>query len=148
MIKFCQNWSKFKYTPPFEITSKIIELISNISEKIGEINSNSKKEVISCIERLADSLFKEMNNSGIEIQNVIIGKKRTNLKTPNRLFTCVKKVGENLIQCPFVSPVSNKPTYSDIAEHGQYYIYRYGKKMIKEEKKDLDGDENIPNLYV
>ena len=26
------------YTPPFEITSKIIELISNISEKIGEIN--------------------------------------------------------------------------------------------------------------
>ena len=27
------------YKPPFEITSKIIELISNISEKIGEINS-------------------------------------------------------------------------------------------------------------
>ena len=26
------------YTPPFEITSKIIELISKISEKIGEIN--------------------------------------------------------------------------------------------------------------
>ena len=26
------------YTPPFEITSKIIDLISNISEKIGEIN--------------------------------------------------------------------------------------------------------------
>ena len=26
------------YNPPFEITSKIIELISNISEKIGEIN--------------------------------------------------------------------------------------------------------------
>ena len=26
------------YTPPFEITSKIIELISNISEKIGEIS--------------------------------------------------------------------------------------------------------------
>lgn len=26
------------YKPPFEITSKIIELISNISEKIGEIN--------------------------------------------------------------------------------------------------------------
>ena len=27
------------YKPPFEITSKIIELISNISEKIGDINS-------------------------------------------------------------------------------------------------------------
>ena len=27
------------YKPPFEITSKIIELISNISEKLGEINS-------------------------------------------------------------------------------------------------------------
>lgn len=27
------------YTPPFEITSKIIELISNISEKVGEIYS-------------------------------------------------------------------------------------------------------------
>ena len=26
------------YKPPFEITSKIIDLISNISEKIGEIN--------------------------------------------------------------------------------------------------------------
>ena len=27
------------YQPPFKITPKIIELISNISEKVGEINS-------------------------------------------------------------------------------------------------------------
>ena len=26
------------YTPPFEITSKIIDLVSRISEKVGEIN--------------------------------------------------------------------------------------------------------------
>lgn len=26
------------YTPPFEVTSKIIELVSKISEKIGELN--------------------------------------------------------------------------------------------------------------
>ena len=35
------------YQPPFEITSKIIELISKISEKIGEINSlqNSSHQI-------------------------------------------------------------------------------------------------------
>lgn len=30
---------KSMYVPPFEITSKIIELISKISEKLGEITS-------------------------------------------------------------------------------------------------------------
>ena len=78
------------YTPPFEITSKIIELISNISEKIGEISSiqnNShyiqlRKE--NRIKTIHSSLAIENNSLSLEQITAIIDGKRV-LGNPNEI---------------------------------------------------------------
>lgn len=78
------------YTPPFEITSKIIELISNISEKIGEISSiqnNShyiqlRKE--NRIQTIHSSLAIENNSLSLEQITAIIDGKRV-LGNPNKI---------------------------------------------------------------
>ncbi len=70
------------YIPPFEITSKIIELISNISEKIGEVNylQNSpyhiqlRKE--NRIKTIHSSLAIENNSLSLkQITDIIDGKR-------------------------------------------------------------------------
>ena len=78
------------YTPPFEITSKIIELISNISEKIGEISyiqNNShyiqlRKE--NRIQTIHSSLAIENNSLSLEQITAIIDGKRV-LGNPNEI---------------------------------------------------------------
>lgn len=78
------------YTPPFEITSKIIELISNISEKIGEINSlqdspysvQLRKE--NRIKTIHSSLAIENNSLSLEQITAIIDGKRI-LGNPNEI---------------------------------------------------------------
>lgn len=78
------------YTPPFEITSKIIELISNISEKIGEINSlqdspyhvQLRKE--NRIKTIYSSLAIENNSLSIKQITAIIDGKRV-LGNPNEI---------------------------------------------------------------
>ena len=78
------------YTPPFEITSKIIELISNISEKIGEINSlqdspysvRLRKE--NRIKTIHSSLAIENNSLSLEQITAIIDGKRV-LGNPNEI---------------------------------------------------------------
>lgn len=78
------------YTPPFEITSKIIELISNISEKVGEITSiqNSpyhiqlRKE--NRIKTIHSSLAIENNSLSLEQITAIIEGKRV-LGNPNEI---------------------------------------------------------------
>ena len=78
------------YTPPFEITSKIIELISNISEKVGEITSiqNSpyhiqlRKE--NRIKTIHSSLAIENNSLTLEQITAIIEGKRV-LGNPNEI---------------------------------------------------------------
>ena len=78
------------YTPPFEITSKIIELISNISEKIGEINSlqdspysvQLRKE--NRIKTIHSSLAIENNSLSLEQITAIIDGKRV-LGNPNEI---------------------------------------------------------------
>ena len=78
------------YTPPFEITSKIIELISNISEKIGEItfvknnsyNVQLRKE--NRIKTIHSSLAIENNSLTLEQITAIIEGKRV-LGNPNEI---------------------------------------------------------------
>ena len=78
------------YNPPFEVTSKIIELISNISEKIGEINSlqNSpyhirlRKE--NRIKTIHSSLAIENNSLSLKQITAIIEGKRV-LGNPNEI---------------------------------------------------------------
>ncbi len=78
------------YKPPFEITSRIIELISNISEKIGEINSlqdspyhiQLRKE--NRIKTIHSSLAIENNSLSIEQITAIIDGKRV-LGNPNEI---------------------------------------------------------------
>ena len=78
------------YTPPFEITSKIVELISNISEKVGEITSiqNSpyhiqlRKE--NRIKTIHSSLAIENNSLSLEQITAIIEGKRV-LGNPNEI---------------------------------------------------------------
>lgn len=78
------------YTPPFEITSKIIELISNISEKIGEINSlqdspyhvQLRKE--NRIKTIHSSLAIENNSLSLKQITAIIDGKRV-LGNPNEI---------------------------------------------------------------
>lgn len=78
------------YTPPFEITSRIIELISNISEKIGEINClqdnpyhiRLRKE--NRIKTIHSSLAIENNSLSIEQITAIINGKRI-LGNPNEI---------------------------------------------------------------
>ncbi|MBR1617065.1 Fic family protein [bacterium] len=78
------------YTPPFEITSKIIELISNISEKVGEITSiqNSpyhiqlRKE--NRIKTIHSSLAIENNSLSLEQITAIIEGKKV-LGNPNEI---------------------------------------------------------------
>ena len=78
------------YTPPFEITSKIIELISNISEKIGEINSHQdspynvqlRKE--NRIKTIHSSLAIENNSLSLKQITAIIDGKRV-LGNPNEI---------------------------------------------------------------
>lgn len=78
------------YQPPFEITSKIIELISNISEKIGEINSlqNSRYHIQlrkeNRIKTIHSSLAIENNSLSIEQITAIIDGKRV-LGNPNEI---------------------------------------------------------------
>ena len=69
------------YTPPFQITSRIIELISMISEKIGEVthlNNNSNKVKLrkdNHIKTIHSSLAIENNSLTIEqITDIINGK--------------------------------------------------------------------------
>ncbi len=78
------------YKPPFEITSKIIELISNISEKIGEVNylQNSpyhiqlRKE--NRIKTIHSSLAIENNSLSLkQITDIIDGKRI--LGNPNEI---------------------------------------------------------------
>jgi len=78
------------YIPPFEITSKIIELISNISEKVGETTSiqNSpyhiqlRKE--NRIKTIHSSLAIENNSLSLEQITAIIEGKRV-LGNPNEI---------------------------------------------------------------
>lgn len=78
------------YNPPFEVTSKTIELISNISEKIGEINSlqNSpyhirlRKE--NRIKTIHSSLAIENNSLSLKQITAIIEGKRV-LGNPNEI---------------------------------------------------------------
>ena len=78
------------YQPPFEITSKIIELISKISEKIGEINSlqNSPHQIKlrkeNRIKTIHSSLAIENNSLSIEQITAIIDGKRV-LGNPNEI---------------------------------------------------------------
>ena len=79
------------YTPPFEITSRIIELISNISEKIGEINyiQDSKQNVRlrkeNRIKTIHSSLAIENNSLSIEQITAIIEGKHV-LGNPNEII--------------------------------------------------------------
>jgi len=78
------------YIPPFEITSKIIELISNISERIGEINSfqdspyhvQLRKE--NRIKTIHSSLAIENNSLSLKQITAIIEGKRV-LGNPNEI---------------------------------------------------------------
>ena len=78
------------YVPPFEISSKIIELISNISEKIGEIGSlessphhvRLRKE--NRIKTIHSSLAIENNSLSLEQITAIIEGKRV-LGNPNEI---------------------------------------------------------------
>ena len=78
------------YTPPFEITSKIIELISNISEKIGEINylQNSPQHIQlrkeNRIKTIHSSLAIENNSLSFKQITDIINGKRI-LGNPNEI---------------------------------------------------------------
>ena len=89
MVLITQGCIKL-YTPPFEITSKIIELISNISEKIGEINSlqdspyhvQLRKE--NRIKTIHSSLAIENNSLSLKQITAIIDGKRV-LGNPNEI---------------------------------------------------------------
>ena len=78
------------YTPPFTVSAKIIDLISKISEKIGEINSlessphnvNLRKE--NRIKTIHSSLAIENNSLSIEQITAIIEGKRV-LGAPNEI---------------------------------------------------------------
>ena len=78
------------YQPPFEITSKIIELISRISEKIGEINSlqnspyNIQLRKENRIKTIHSSLAIENNSLTVEQITAIIEGKRV-LGNPNEI---------------------------------------------------------------
>ena len=78
------------YQPPFTITSKIIDYISRISEKIGEINSleNSPHQVKlrkeNRIKTIYSSLAIENNSLTIEQMTAIIEGKRV-LGSPNEI---------------------------------------------------------------
>ena len=78
------------YKPPFEITSKIIELISNISEKIGEINSlqDSPHNILlrkeNRIKTIHSSLAIENNSLSLEQITAIVDGKRV-LGNPNEI---------------------------------------------------------------
>ena len=78
------------YVPPFEITPKIIDLISKISEKIGEINSleSSARHVElrreSRIKTIHSSLAIENNSLSLEQITAIINGKRV-LGAPNEI---------------------------------------------------------------
>ena len=78
------------YVPPFEITPKIIDLISKISEKIGEINSleSSAHHVElrreSRIKTIHSSLAIENNSLSLEQITAIINGKRV-LGAPNEI---------------------------------------------------------------
>ena len=79
-----------QYQPPFKITSKIIDYISRISEKIGEINSleNSPHQVKlrkeNRIRTIHSSLAIENNSLTIEQITAIIDGKRV-LGSPNEI---------------------------------------------------------------
>jgi len=79
-----------QYQPPFKITSKIIDYISRISEKIGEINSleNSPHQVKlrkeNRIKTIHSSLAIENNSLTIEQMTAIIEGKRV-LGSPNEI---------------------------------------------------------------
>ena len=78
------------YKPPFEITSRIIELISKISEKIGEINSldnspfNIKLRKENRIKTIHSSLAIENNSLSLKQITAIIDGKRV-LGNPNEI---------------------------------------------------------------
>ena len=78
------------YTPPFKITSKIIELISNISEKIGEINylqntpSHIRLRKENRIKTIHSSLAIENNSLSLKQITAIINGKQV-LGNPNEI---------------------------------------------------------------
>ena len=78
------------YTPPFEITSKIIALISNISEKIGEINSlqdspyHVKLRKENRIKTIHSSSATDTNSLSLKQTTAIIDGKRA-LANPNEI---------------------------------------------------------------
>lgn len=78
------------YIPPFEITSKIIELISNISEKIGEINylqntpSHIRLRKENRIKTIHSSLAIENNSLSLKQITAIINGKHV-LGNPNEI---------------------------------------------------------------
>ena len=78
------------YTPPFSVTSKIIDLISRISERIGEINSlessprNVQLRRMNRIKTIHSSLAIENNSLSLEQITAIIEGKRV-LGAPNEI---------------------------------------------------------------
>lgn len=70
------------YRPPFEITARIVELISRISERIGEIHAfrntpaNVRLRKENRIKTIHSSLAIENNSLGIEQITAILGGKK------------------------------------------------------------------------
>ena len=129
------------YKPPFEITSKIIELISNISEKIGEINSlqdspyhvNLRKE--NRIKTIHSSLAIENNSlSLLQITAIIEGKHV--LGNPNE----IKEV-KNSIQAYDLLLTLNPYNEKDLL------FKREKNKYIIKEYKEIKTNQNYNVNY-
>jgi Fic family protein len=105
-----------KYTPPFSITSKIIDLISRISEKIGEINTlesdphSVKLRRENRIKTIHSSLAIENNSLSIGQITAIIEGRRV-LGSPKEI-TEVKNAVQAYDLLSTLNPYEEKKTFS------------------------------------
>lgn len=95
------------YQPPFTVTPKIIDLISRISEKIGEINSlesdrqhiNLRKE--NRIRTIHSSLAIE--NNSLSIEEIIENQSKVTVKVTQKVTVNQKKILDAIKENPHIT---------------------------------------------
>lgn len=126
-----------KYTPPFSITSKIVDMISSIDGKIRQLDNNLEKEEMfqknNLIHSIHSSLAIEANSlSFSQVKDVINGK---NVIASTNEIQEVKNAYEAYLHISNVNPYSIRDLKSI---HGVMT-----KSLVKESGKFRSGEEGV-----
>ena len=92
------------------------------------VNNTQKREVIECIKRICSGFYKTMNNNNYKVDDVVIGKSNTKIKSLENEF---ELADDKKYNCPF-------DVYTDIDKQGQFVVIKNGKMQSNMINKSIE----------